>query len=88
MDGFDDENPFESEASFTHQPQPTLVSAPSFDDGPVPESLETARPVARAPQQANTKADFCCARDRWLHSGEDAEILVGVVLLGSMARGC
>ena len=27
-------------------------------------------------QQPSFKSDFCCARDRWLHSGEDVEIQV------------
>ena len=28
--------------------------------------------------QSNFKTDFCCTRDRVLHSGEDVEILVRV----------
>lgn len=34
--------------------------------------------TGRSPQPA-FKSDFCCPRDRWLHSGEDVEIQVSVV---------
>ena len=30
-----------------------------------------------SPRPPPSKNDFCCMRDQWLHSGEDAEILVG-----------
>ena len=40
-----------------------------------PPSSAQKQASFRAPQPA-FKSEFCCARDRWLHSGEDVEIQV------------
>lgn len=60
-------------------PTRILASPPSspginrgFASGQSPTSKQA---VYKAPQPA-FKSDFCCARDRWLHSGEDVEIQV------------
>lgn len=34
------------------------------------------KPASFRPPPQVYKSDFCCARDRWLHSGEDVEIQV------------
>jgi hypothetical protein len=89
MEGFEDENPFEhegnhitSENSSTSQvglydpPSPPHPSrqlsptAPSLDRPPFPSPGSHRQPMV------NYKTDFCCTRDRVLHSGEDVEILV------------
>lgn len=92
LNDFEDDNPFEqegpnvsSEASSTSQvaifesaspPQPTQPLSPTsqnMDRPPFPSSGSHKAP------QANFKSDFCCSTDRYLHSGEDVEILVCVV---------
>jgi len=52
----------------------TLPSSP-----PQTSSLRTGFPSqgsGHSPRPPTSKSDFCCIRDHWLHSGEDAEILV------------
>lgn len=42
-------------------------------------SLRTGFPSqgsGHSPRPPTSKSDFCCIRDHWLHSGEDAEILI------------
>ncbi|KAG5652043.1 hypothetical protein H0H81_006493 [Sphagnurus paluster] len=84
MDTFDDENPFEehipSEASSASKVDLSAPSSPPFPAGQLsPPTSPLTRPFPspgshRQPQTA-FKSDFCCARDRYLHSGEDVEIL-------------
>ncbi|KAJ3515995.1 hypothetical protein NLJ89_g1404 [Agrocybe chaxingu] len=89
LDNFEDENPFEqdgdripSETSSTSQvalyEPPSPPSHPSRQLSP---TLTINRPPFPSPgshrqPQANFKTDFCCTRDRVLHSGEDVEILI------------
>uniref|UniRef100_A0A0W0FX26 PX domain-containing protein n=1 Tax=Moniliophthora roreri TaxID=221103 RepID=A0A0W0FX26_MONRR len=84
MDGFEDENPFEthsSEASSTAQidvsepPSPPLNPARQLSS---PQSPNRPFPSQGSHRQAQTtfKTDFCCSTDRILHSGEDIEILI------------
>lgn len=85
MDTFDDENPFEehipSEASSVSKVDLSAPSSPPFPAGQLsPPTSPLTRPFPspgshRQPQTA-FKSDFCCARDRYLHSGEDVEILI------------
>lgn len=89
MEAFEDDNPFEndvdrlsSEASSTSR---VNISAPS---SPPPSAAHLASPAishqsrpfpspgtSRHPQPMY-KNDFCCNRDKWLHSGDDVEILI------------
>lgn len=84
MDTFEDDNPFENDMldrvpSETSSTCKVNISAPSSP----PNSARLLSPnkpfpspaTQRQPQQP-FKGDFCCYRDTWLHSGEDAEILV------------
>lgn len=84
MDTFEDDNPFENDidrvSSETSSTSKVNISAPS---SPPPNTALLHSPnkpfsspgTQRQPQQSY-RSDFCCYRDRWLHSGEDAEILV------------
>ncbi|KAH0836572.1 hypothetical protein J3R83DRAFT_8272 [Lanmaoa asiatica] len=84
MDTFEDDNPFENDidrvSSETSSTSKVNISAPS---SPPPNSARLQSPnqpypspgTQRQPQQTS-RSDFCCYRDSWLHSGEDAEILV------------
>lgn len=92
MEAFEDENPFESDSdrltSATSSPDKIdLSEPPSPPQNPSrqlsPTSPTFTRPFpspgsARQPQATfpNPKSDFCCQRDRFLHSGDDVEILV------------
>ncbi|KAF9524537.1 hypothetical protein CPB83DRAFT_861086 [Crepidotus variabilis] len=90
LEDFEDENPFEqegpnisSEASSTSQvaiyepasppqlSQPLSPASQNVDRPPFPSAGSHRIP------QANFKTDFCCSTDRYLHSGDDVEILVG-----------
>ncbi|KAL0953491.1 hypothetical protein HGRIS_004721 [Hohenbuehelia grisea] len=88
MDTFEDQNPFETEdrnPSDDFSPSRVEVSEPS---SPVPHpsrlisppSSPLSRPFpspgTRRLPQPTFKTDFCCARDRVLHSGEEVEILI------------
>ncbi|EIW79176.1 hypothetical protein CONPUDRAFT_83461 [Coniophora puteana RWD-64-598 SS2] len=88
MDGFEDDNPFEVDvdrmSSATSSTSKVNISAPSSPPAnhsrvASPTSATPSRPfpspgTQKQPQQ--TKTDFCCQRDRWLHSGEDNEIQI------------
>ncbi|KAJ3745478.1 hypothetical protein DFH05DRAFT_1396229 [Lentinula detonsa] len=90
MEASDDENPFDtesdriqSEASSTSRVDISNPPSPPFNPSRQlsSETTNSERPFpAQAPrrqsQQLNFKSDFCCARDRILHSGEDIEILI------------
>lgn len=89
LEGFEDENPFEqegdhitSETSSTSQValyEPPSPSHPSRQLSPSsPSTNRPPFPSQGSHRQSNTnyKTDFCCTRDRVLHSGEDVEILV------------
>ncbi|KAF7964993.1 hypothetical protein HWV62_1166 [Athelia sp. TMB] len=88
MDAFeDDNNPFETEDRVTSEtssaskvdisepnsPPPNLARAlsqsPTVADKALPPGPQ--KPPAPAP-----RTEFCCSRDRWLHSGQDVEILI------------
>ncbi|KAF8845232.1 hypothetical protein BDN67DRAFT_1065586 [Paxillus ammoniavirescens] len=88
MDTFEDDNPFENDIdrvpSETSSTSKVNISAPS---SPPPNSARLLSPTSPPNKplsspgtnkhpQPNHKSDFCCYRDRWLHSGEDAEILI------------
>ncbi|KAF9054582.1 hypothetical protein BJ165DRAFT_1523096 [Panaeolus papilionaceus] len=89
LEGFEDENPFEqegdhitSETSSTSQValyEPPSPSHPSRQLSPSsPSTNRPPFPSQGSHRQSNTnyKTDFCCTRDRVLHSGEDVEILI------------
>lgn len=90
MDTFHDENPFEidsdrvpSESSSTSQVDVSAPSSPpprSFvPESPPPRTATQNRPFpspGSGTRQTMYKNDFCCSKDRWLHSGEDVEILI------------
>ncbi|KAJ7173790.1 hypothetical protein C8R46DRAFT_1083989 [Mycena filopes] len=89
MEAFEDENPFETDSdrltSATSSPTKIdLSDSPSpvanADRQLSPTSPTQSRPFPspgthRQPQ-STFKSDFCCARDRVLHSGDDIEILI------------
>ena len=89
MEAFeDDENPFETEPERLQSDSSSSRANISGLSSPVPQQTRVASPPT-SPGRRNTfpspgshrqpqafKNDFCCLRDRWLHSGEDAEILV------------
>ncbi|KAJ7453980.1 hypothetical protein B0H11DRAFT_2069962 [Mycena galericulata] len=89
MEAFEDENPFESDSDrlASAQSSPSnvdLSEPPSPPPNPSrqlsPPSPSLTRPFPspgthRQPQ-ATVKSDFCCTRDRVLHSGDDVEILI------------
>ncbi|KAF5373330.1 hypothetical protein D9615_007447 [Tricholomella constricta] len=87
MDTFEDENPFDqdaehisSETSSTSKVDLSAPSSPPFPTRQLSPSSPLSRPFPspgshRQPQMS-FKSDFCCARDRYLHSGEDVEILI------------
>ncbi|KAF8899608.1 hypothetical protein CPB84DRAFT_1924292 [Gymnopilus junonius] len=88
LDDFEDENPFDqdtipSETSSTSQV--AIYEANSPPQHPSRQLSPTTSSMNRPPfpspgshrqPHANYKTDFCCARDRVLHSGEDVEILI------------
>ncbi|KAJ3994937.1 hypothetical protein F5050DRAFT_1770750 [Lentinula boryana] len=90
MEASDDENPFDtesdriqSEASSTSRLDISSPPSPPFNPSRQLSSEITnserpfpAQEPRRQSQQPNFKSDFCCARDRILHSGEDIEILI------------
>ncbi|KAF9477767.1 hypothetical protein BDN70DRAFT_880780 [Pholiota conissans] len=89
LEGFEEANPFEqdgehitSETSSTSKvalyeppspPQPSRQlspTSPNMNRPPFPS------PGSHRQPNVNYKTDFCCARDRVLHSGDDVEILI------------
>ncbi|KAI0788801.1 hypothetical protein C8Q75DRAFT_767993 [Abortiporus biennis] len=88
MDVFEEENPFDTlpERSqsdnlpgFDESSTSALSSSLNLQTSPIPSSTPThtsfpSPGTHRQPQAF--KDDFCCARDQWLHSGEDVEILI------------
>lgn len=96
MEAFEDENPFEAEGGQLHSEtsSPANVSFSEPSSPPVnayngvlsrqPDSPSISKPTFPSPGSHRLpqpyKNDYCCARDRWLHSGEDVEILVRPVV--------
>ncbi|KAJ3814174.1 hypothetical protein EV368DRAFT_34672 [Lentinula lateritia] len=90
MEAFDDENPFDtesdhipSETSSTSKVDISEPPSPPFNPSrqlsseiTSPERTFPSQGPLRQPQGSNFKSDFCCARDRILHSGDDVEILI------------
>ncbi|KAJ4492634.1 hypothetical protein C8J55DRAFT_555606 [Lentinula edodes] len=90
MEAFDDENPFDtesdripSETSSTSKVDISEPPSPPFNPSrqlsseiTSPERTFPSQGPPRQPQRSNFKSDFCCARDRILHSGDDVEILI------------
>ncbi|KAJ6496798.1 hypothetical protein DFH09DRAFT_1205038 [Mycena vulgaris] len=89
MEAYEDENPFESDSdrltSATSSPSKVdLSEPPSPPPNPSrqlsPTSPNLSRPFpspgSHKQPQATFKSDFCCTRDRVLHSGDDVEILI------------
>ncbi|KAI6044208.1 hypothetical protein EDC04DRAFT_2643429 [Pisolithus marmoratus] len=89
MEIYEDDNPFENDvdriSSETSSTSRVNISAPS---SPPPSAAHLVSPTithhsrpfpspgtSRQPQPMY-KNDICCNRDRWLHSGEDVEILI------------
>ncbi|OSD02994.1 hypothetical protein PYCCODRAFT_1434877 [Trametes coccinea BRFM310] len=88
MEVFEDENPFESEPERLQSDSSSSRVNISALSSPVPQQARIASPPT-SPSRRNTfpspgshrqpqasKSDFCCVRDHWLHSGDDAEILI------------
>ncbi|KAJ8522716.1 hypothetical protein ONZ45_g730 [Pleurotus djamor] len=97
MDAYEDENPFDvedripSESSSTSKvdlsepssptQHPARLASPTLSP---PLSRPFPSPGTRRHPPANFKTDFCCARDRVLHSGEEVEILITDALKTSL----
>ena len=95
MDPYETENPFEeetdriqSEEDSSYRVNLSAPSSPPAQSSRIPSSPplgSASRPTFpslgshRKPQEY--KNDYCCARDQWLHSGEDAEITVSWCLV-------
>ncbi|EIW58722.1 uncharacterized protein TRAVEDRAFT_168450 [Trametes versicolor FP-101664 SS1] len=88
MEAFEDENPFESEPERLQSDSSSSRANISALSSPVPQEARVSSPPT-SPRRQNAfpspgshrqpqafKSDFCCARDRWLHSGEDVEIMI------------
>ncbi len=86
LNDFDDENPFEQESHREESSTPPVaIYEPSSPHRPTqilsPLTQNTNRPPfpstgSHKSQSVNYKTDFCCSSDRYLHSGDDFEILV------------
>ena len=87
MDTFEDENPFESEDQVLSETSSTSrvdISEPNSPSAKIARALSQSPPINKSfplQRQATTptaadKTDFCCSRDRWLHSGDEFEIRV------------
>ena len=89
MDTFEDENPFEQDGDRISSETSSTSHVVLYDEASSPPShirqlSPTSPHMSRPPfpssgshkTQSNFKTDFCCTRDRVLHSGEDIEILV------------
>ena len=94
MEPFEEDSPFESEPE-RHQSDSSSsrvdvsgVSSPDpagqpgrLSSPPTSPSKRNIFPSLGSHRQPQAyKSDFCCGRDQWLHSGEDAEILVSLHL--------
>jgi len=102
MDQDDDINPFaeqvldEPDNNDLATSQSSLAR-PESPPAEVPPPLLTKQPAYPDPPNyrlAKQKTEFCCERDRWLHSEDGAEIKVGpetslfVTLTAWVDRGC
>ncbi|KAF8801307.1 hypothetical protein BYT27DRAFT_7226883 [Phlegmacium glaucopus] len=90
METFEDENPFEQDgdpnSSETSSTSHVVLYEPSSPPSHPSRQLSPTSPRMNKPPfpsagshrqtQSNFKTDFCCTRDRVLHSGEDVEILI------------
>ncbi|KLO17960.1 hypothetical protein SCHPADRAFT_913377 [Schizopora paradoxa] len=88
MSDFEDANPFQttddvqsetvSNIDLSEPSTPPTHPARILSPPPTPGVLNRSfsRPQAQRPSQQVIKSDFCCSRDRWLHSGEDVEIQI------------
>ncbi|KAJ8094667.1 Sorting nexin, cytoplasm-to-vacuole targeting pathway/endosomal sorting [Marasmius tenuissimus] len=83
MEGFDDENPFENVSSQSSSTAQLDVSEPSSPPSNPAQQLSPKSPSRPFPSHGshrqakdNPKTEFCCGRDRALHSGEEIEILI------------
>lgn len=83
MDTFEDNNPFDEDGE-NIQSEASSASKVDLSDPPSPTREPSSSPLSRPfpspgshkQPQTTFKSDFCCTRDRVLHSGEDVEILV------------
>lgn len=93
MEPFEDDNPFESEperlqsdssssrVNVSGVSSPDLAQPAHLSSPPTSPSRRNTFPSPGSHRQPQAfKSDFCCGRDQWLHSGEDAEILVSLHL--------
>ncbi|KAF8075075.1 hypothetical protein FPV67DRAFT_1475906 [Lyophyllum atratum] len=87
MDTFEDENPLTRMLNisrprrpqhprliYQHRPHHPFLRASSHPSSPLSRPFPS--PGSHRQPQTTFKSDFCCARDRYLHSGEDVEILI------------
>ncbi|KAF5338617.1 hypothetical protein D9611_012815 [Ephemerocybe angulata] len=89
MEGFEDENPFEQDLdaipSATSSMSKVAIYEPSSPPPHASSALSPSSPPHRAAfasteshgaQASNYKTDFCCTRDRYLHTNDDIEIVI------------
>ncbi|KAF8972655.1 hypothetical protein BDZ97DRAFT_1782088 [Flammula alnicola] len=78
LDGFEEENPFEQDGdhipSETSSTSKVALYEPPSPPHPSRQLSPTSPNMNRPPFPSLT--DFCCARDRVLHNGDDIEILI------------
>lgn len=94
MDDFEGENPFaeDENAAAPTASAPDALSSPQEPEvpSPVAQAVQQSPPAPPPPllspvsprkqNQSQFKDEYCCARDRDLHSGDDLEILVNTPL--------
>ncbi|THU91506.1 hypothetical protein K435DRAFT_780673 [Dendrothele bispora CBS 962.96] len=88
MEAFDDENPFDAGSDRIPSEDSSTSRVDISEPSSPPQNVLSPLPTVQSPQsrafpsqgshrqQSKFKSDFCCARDRVLHSGEDIEILI------------
>src|SRR5262245_25987902 len=89
METFEDENPFDNDADRFHSatssaskvnisdpPSPSSHPSPILPSSTPRQSRPFPSPGSNKQPQTTFKNEYCCARDRDLHSGDDFEILV------------
>ena len=87
MDALEDDNPFDQDAEnitsetsstskldLSEPPSPPLPALHLSASSPLSRPFPS--PGSRKQPPMSFKSDFCCTRDRVLHSGEDVDILV------------
>ncbi|KAJ3550331.1 hypothetical protein NMY22_g536 [Coprinellus aureogranulatus] len=89
LEGFEDENPFEQDVDNIASESSSLSKVAIYEPSSPPPNPARAFSPTSAPHQRpfpptdphrgsahQFKTDFCCARDRYLHSSDDFQIMI------------